>query len=569
MLVTEFIHAVLMADYIKLADRDPEKLAAWLTENNVDPRRVARRLIHSIFRQLLENNLYHGDLHPGNIVLLRDNRIALIDFGSTNFTEREYLAKFGMFIKALAMRDYAKGADLCLLLTASLPNIDTDQAKEELVGALRAWATRTLVRELPYHDKSLDNATIQVVRILVAYRCTMAWAWLRIHRALTTLDTSLIYLYPDVNYTRMLQRYFQKAEGRRIQAILSTQMVRRSINSYATALDIQDRVNDYTLFQGILVRRHAQVFRGATSKVAALWSTLAELVWVAVAALGTAGLLLYLGQRGTIAIDRWVGPQLAGVLRQVPPFDPAMWIIILGTVRVHRPDAGETPPPVAPEGQPCQRSRCRGLTGGAAGPAGRPVSSRCPIDDVRAGFGNAQDRRGPYSLVERAARRAPAGGGPGDRPARRRTVPPRWPQGADRADAGARGLGGAHPGPPAGSHAGVVRHAGGLPGVRRAGESPPRRGAVRLLRPGVHGGAPDVRRAALLHQSGRGTVLLPGEDLQPRLAAQPDARNCAVRRQHHAVWRAGAGTGARRGSAAPRCPRSARGPASPRSRSCA
>lgn len=328
-LVTEFIHAVLMADYIKLADRNPEKLAAWLTENNVDPRRVARRLIHSIFRQLLENNLYHGDLHPGNIVLLRDNRIALIDFGSTNFTEREYLAKFGMFIKALAMRDYAKGADLCLLLTASLPNIDTDQAKEELVGALRAWATRTLVRELPYHDKSLDNATIQVVKILVAYRCTMAWAWLRIHRALTTLDTSLIYLYPDVNYTRMLQRYFQKAEERRIQAILSTQMVRRSINSYATALDIQDRVNDYTLFQGILVRRHAQVFRGATSKVAALWSTLAELVWVAVAAIGTAGLLLYLGQRGTIAIDRWVGPQLAGVLRQVPPFDPAIWIIIL------------------------------------------------------------------------------------------------------------------------------------------------------------------------------------------------------------------------------------------------
>jgi len=328
-LVTEFVHAVLMADYIKLADRNPEKLAAWLTENNVNPRRVARRLIHSIFRQLLENNLYHGDLHPGNVVLLRNNRIALIDFGATNFTEREYLSKFGMFIKSLAMRDYAKAADLCLLLTASLPNIDTDQAKDELVGALRAWATRTLVRELPYHDKSLDNATIQVVKILVAYRCTMEWAWLRIHRALTTLDTSLIYLYPNVNYTRMLQRYFQKAEQRRIQAILSTQMVRRSINSYATALDIQDRVNDYTLFQGILVRRHAQVFRGATTKVAAIWGTFTELIWMAVAIAGTGGLLLYLSQRGAISLERWFGPQVAATLRQVPPFDPSMWIIIL------------------------------------------------------------------------------------------------------------------------------------------------------------------------------------------------------------------------------------------------
>ena len=327
-LVTEFVHAVLMADYMKLADRDPEKLAAWLTENGVNPRRVARRLIHSIFRQLLEDNLYHGDLHPGNIVLLRNNRIALIDFGSTNFTEREYLAKFGMFIKALAQRDYAKGADLCLMLTASLPNIDTDQAKEELVGALRAWATRTLVRELPYHDKSIDNATIQVVKILVAYRCTMEWAWLRIHRALTTLDTSLIYLYPDVNYTRMLQRYFEKAEGRRLKAILSPGMVRRSIGSYATALDIQDRVNDYTLFQGMLVRRHAQVVRGATGKVTAIWQTFTEFVWVAIALLGAAGVLLYLNQRGAVSLEAWLGPQVAGYL-SLPPVDSAVWVILL------------------------------------------------------------------------------------------------------------------------------------------------------------------------------------------------------------------------------------------------
>ncbi len=327
-LVTEFIHAVLMADYMRVADRDPDQLAAWLNENNVNPRRVARRLIQSIFRQLLEDNLYHGDLHPGNIVLLRNNRIALIDFGSTNFTEREYLSKFGMFIKALAMRDYSKAADLCLLLTAALPNIDTDQAKEELVGALRAWATRTLVRELPYHDKSIDNATIEIVKILVAYRCTMEWAWLRIHRALTTLDTSLIYLYPDVNYTRMLQSYFERAEQRKMRTILSAGMVRRTIGSYATALDIQDRISDYTLFQGMLVRRHAQIVRGATGKVTAIWQTFTDLVWVAVASAGTAGIMLYLDRLGLISIARWLGPELFQRLPIAPPARSSIWIVI-------------------------------------------------------------------------------------------------------------------------------------------------------------------------------------------------------------------------------------------------
>jgi ubiquinone biosynthesis protein len=328
-LVTEFIHAVLMADYIKVADNDPQQLAAWLNENNIDPKKVARRLIHSIFRQLLENNLYHGDLHPGNIVLLRDSRIALIDFGSTNFTEREYLQKFRMFIRALATRDYAKAADLCLMLTASLPNIDTEEVKEKLVHTLRAWATRTLVRELPYHDKSIDNATINVVTILVAYRCTMAWSWLRIHRALTTLDTSLIYLYSDVNYTRMLQRYFRSAEGRRLREMFSTEMVRRSLNAYQVGLDIQDRVNDYTLFQGTLVRRQAQVFRGATSKVAAVMALFTQLARTAVAVAGAFGVVLYLHQHRQLEVERWLGPQISASLARVPRLDGPIWLALL------------------------------------------------------------------------------------------------------------------------------------------------------------------------------------------------------------------------------------------------
>ena len=61
--------------------------------------------------------------------------------------------------------------------------------------------------------------------------------------------------------------------------------------------DVQDRLNEYTLFQGTLVRRHAQVVRGATSKATAVWRFLAQLVWTAVIVSGLAGTLAYLQQR--------------------------------------------------------------------------------------------------------------------------------------------------------------------------------------------------------------------------------------------------------------------------------
>jgi len=328
-LVTEFIHAILMADYIRMSDENPERLAAWLAENNVKPRKVARKLIQSMYRQLFENNLFHGDLHPGNIVLLRNSRIALIDFGSTSFTEREYLEKFVMFVQALATRQYAKAADLSLMLTASLPNnLDVDQVKEDLVRTLRSWATRTLVKQLPYHDKSMDNVTIELVRILVGCRCTMEWGWLRIHRALTTLDTSLVYLYPDVNYTRMLQSYFARAERRRLRALLNAGFPLRILSGYDTQLNIQDRVGEYTLFQGELVRRHAQVFRGSISKVSAVMRAIVQLFGAGVALAGIAGAIVFVDQRYGLPAPDVLGPQLTAWIHRIPVLDPSVWIAL-------------------------------------------------------------------------------------------------------------------------------------------------------------------------------------------------------------------------------------------------
>jgi len=328
-LVTEFIHAALMADFIKVSQENPGKLSAWLAENNVQPQRIARRLIDSIFRQILENNLYHGDLHPGNIVLLRNSRIALIDFGTTNFTEREYLERFRLLVRALATRDYAKAADLCLLMAAILPNIDTEEVKEVLIRVLRAWATRTLVKELPYHDKSIDSAIIEVTKIMVGFRITYEWAWLRIHRALTTLDVSLVYLYPDVNYTRRLGKYFEGAEERALTNMAGLPMVRRSLGAYVKTLDIQDRINDFTMFQSAVVRRHAQVFRAATNKVAAVLAFLVGVTALTVLAVGTVSVLGFLTQHYSSWASRTFSPQTTAFVMHIPRLDYWIWLGII------------------------------------------------------------------------------------------------------------------------------------------------------------------------------------------------------------------------------------------------
>jgi ubiquinone biosynthesis protein len=328
-LVSEFIHAVLMSDYLRVRRMEPSRLEAWLVENNIDPQRVAHSLFDSMLRQIFEDDLYHGDLRPGNIVLLRNSRVALIDFRTVNFTEREYLQKYRLFIRALATRDYAKAADLALMLCAILPHVDVERAKEEVIRALRAWATRTLVRELPYQERSIDRATAEVVRVLYSYKCTMGWFWLRIHRMMSTLDDSLAVLSPDLNHTKRTLRYFRRENERAAKGIAGRDLYARVVGGVRSVMDIQERINEYSLFQVSIIRRNARVFQASTNKVADALAAFVGVIAIAILALGVLLFGVLLGQRLPGLTLTIFGPQLTALIERVPPLDGRIFLGLL------------------------------------------------------------------------------------------------------------------------------------------------------------------------------------------------------------------------------------------------
>jgi ubiquinone biosynthesis protein len=327
-MVTEFLDMVLMADYLRVAQTDPDRLRAWQADNGIRPRLVARRLVHSFQRQMMEDNRFHGDMHPGNIGLLRNSRVALIDFGTTNFTEREYLQKFRGFMRTLAAGEFAKGADLCLMLCASLPPIDLGDIHARLTRVLQSWATRAWVKALPFHEKSMDNLTLEVMLVLLGDGCTMDWAWLRLHRASSTLDASLIELHPGIDYRKVTAQYFRKAEARRLRRAVSTMGVRRTLSIVNAALDVPARLRDYAALQGALIRREVTVFQGIVDRTTASLSTILSLsrmlvlvqAATTIVAAGATGMTVF-----GPAVSRWLGD----LPLRVPATDPRSLVAVL------------------------------------------------------------------------------------------------------------------------------------------------------------------------------------------------------------------------------------------------
>jgi hypothetical protein len=167
------------------------------------------------------------------------------------------------------------------------------------------------------------------MKVLIGYKCAMDWAWLRIHRATSTLDASLIHLYPDVNYTKVVQQYFAKHDRREIAQLFGTDMVGRSLNSMKVALEIQDRVNEYTMFQGSLIRRHAQVFQVATNKFADVTaSALGVLSFVVLIPVIVFVIVLFQQRYPELTIQI-LGEQFVGLANTFPKFQTQLWVLII------------------------------------------------------------------------------------------------------------------------------------------------------------------------------------------------------------------------------------------------
>jgi ubiquinone biosynthesis protein len=105
-LVIPRVHAELSSGTVLTLDYvEGTKVSEVTAEAGYDLERVAKNVIEAAFRQLFEDGLFHGDPHPGNILVLPGNGIALLDFGLVGRLSRVQQEALVTLIVAVALRD--------------------------------------------------------------------------------------------------------------------------------------------------------------------------------------------------------------------------------------------------------------------------------------------------------------------------------------------------------------------------------------------------------------------------------------------------------------------------------
>jgi len=326
-LVMAFLQGALLSDVIALQKTDPQRLQAWFSENNINPRKTARRLFQTTYRQVFEDNFFHGDMHTGNIILLRDSEVAVIQCRSAGSLELESLGKQKVYLKSLAEGEYVTAAEIYFLLASRLPRVDLNIVKDRLVRLWRVWETRVHIKTLPYEQKSLTYMAGRVNQVLNDSHFAPLWSFVRLTLTWVHLDNALSALDPELNYLHQLKHYFHRARGREDIAKLKNLPAR--ISGALSALHmVPKRTEEYRLFQEALIRRQAQVVTGSASKldavIAAGFGMVSSVVLVLAGFLG----FVFAQQHLQWNVDALLGRQLSRLAQWIPQLGEVVWLVV-------------------------------------------------------------------------------------------------------------------------------------------------------------------------------------------------------------------------------------------------
>ncbi|MDJ1172308.1 AarF/UbiB family protein [Roseofilum sp. BLCC_M154] len=279
-LVMEYIPGVLMADYIKVYQTDPARFRQWEEENKVDREIIGEKLYLSLYRQIFEDNLYHGDLHPGNIILLRENKLALIDMGSVGSLDSDLRLYYLNYVKALEENDFAKASDYNIRMGLDIPKANMPRVRAEMAKATEEWAAKSRLKGISYKEKSLGGGTSEIVKVAIKYRIPSNWSFLKITRSLLTLDGSMQYLIEDFDTLKIIKKYNKQSDRRALKRSLEPDNVRASINQFFQTIDEYNQIilpqlrqrthafeitgNSFALALGVIMRTFSSILLGSS-----------------------------------------------------------------------------------------------------------------------------------------------------------------------------------------------------------------------------------------------------------------------------------------------------------------
>jgi len=170
-----------------------------IDDRGLDRAELSRALLRSMVYQISEGGVFHADPHPGNIFLLADGSLALLDFGSVGRLDVQQRAALQDLLLALGRGDPAAFRDALLELVSYPDELDELQLERAL--------GRFMARHVAGGVAATPEMFTDLFRIAASFELAIPPEIATVLRALGTIEGALSLLTPGVDIATEARQY--------------------------------------------------------------------------------------------------------------------------------------------------------------------------------------------------------------------------------------------------------------------------------------------------------------------------------------------------------------------------
>lgn len=154
--------------------------------------RLAANFVDAYLHQIFVLGVFHGDPHPGNILITEDGRLCLHDFGIVGFLDKAMRRKLAAFALAFVRQDADWLLEAAIDLGILGGDLDRSEFRRGLVEIIGDYAA------LPLKDWSLAEAFLRVTRLGQAQNVFVPLDLLILMRAMFLAEHTVRILDPNL-----------------------------------------------------------------------------------------------------------------------------------------------------------------------------------------------------------------------------------------------------------------------------------------------------------------------------------------------------------------------------------
>jgi ubiquinone biosynthesis protein len=196
---------------------------------------IAQRGAAICLEMIFDKGFYHADPHPGNILVMENNVIGLLDFGMVGRIDERLLDDLGEMLLALGDQD---PEHLCSLIirTSKVPiNLDRSSLTLDITDFLAHYSSQ------PLDQFDLSGALKEITELIRRYNIMLPARIAMLIKALITLEGTSQLVSPKFSLVQMMQPYRRKILWRRLSPRRRLRKLRRFLAEIEHVIEMLPR----------------------------------------------------------------------------------------------------------------------------------------------------------------------------------------------------------------------------------------------------------------------------------------------------------------------------------------